>query len=127
MRPPRLLLSLRRNIAGGTAVETALLLPAFLTMILGGIAAGSIGFTVSSLNYAVEAAARCASVQTTVCTSSTAITTYAASKYSGPRVSPVFTYSTSGCGHTVSARATFSLNLVPQLLNLPLTATSCYP
>jgi Flp pilus assembly protein TadG len=126
-RRPLPLLRLARDTAGTTAVETALLLPAFIAMILGGIVVGSLGLAVSSLNLAVEDAARCASVKTTVCTSNTAITDYAKSKYSGPAISPVFTYSTAGCGHTVSATGTYSLNVIPQLMNIPLTAHSCYP
>lgn len=121
------LLRLARNTAGATAVETALLLPVFIAMILGGISAGMFGFAVSNLNLAVEEAARCASVNATVCATSTAITDRAAADYTGPAISPVFTYSTVGCGHTVSATATFSFNLVPGLVNIPLTAKSCYP
>lgn len=127
LRPLRPLLRLARDTGGTTAVETALLLPAFIAMILGGIVTGSLGLAVSSLNLAVEDAARCASVKTTVCTSSTAITDYAKARYSGPAISPVFTYSTAGCGHTVSATGTFSLKVIPQLMNVPLTAHACYP
>jgi Flp pilus assembly protein TadG len=123
----RTLVRLAPDTRGTTAVETALLLPAFIAMILGGIVAGSLGLAVSSLNLAVEDAARCASVKTTVCTSNTTITDYAKAKYSGPAISPVFTYSTAGCGHTVSATGTFALNVIPQLVNVPLSATACYP
>jgi Flp pilus assembly protein TadG len=120
-------LNLIRNDRGAAAVELALVLPVFILMVLGGVATASLGFAVSSLHFAVEDAARCASVKTTVCTSAATITAYAAKQYLGPGISPVFSYSTAGCGHTVSATGTISLNLIPQLANIPISATACYP
>lgn len=127
MKPWSHLLNAARDPSGTTAVELALVLPAFILMILGGMATASLGFAAASLNFAVEDAARCASVRTTVCTSAAAIRTYAEAHYSGPAISPVFTYSTAGCGHTVSATGTFAFNVIPQLMNVPITATACYP
>jgi Flp pilus assembly protein TadG len=128
MRTLTCLTGLARNVGGATAVETALLLPVFFLMVFGGMATATFGWAVSSLHFAVEDAARCASVKTTVCTSNTTITTYAAAKYTGPPISPTFTYSTAGCGHTVRATGTFSFNaIVPQLMNVPVSATSCFP
>ncbi len=48
-------------------------------------------FAESSLHFAVEAGARCTSVQTTVCTSRFAITTYAQNAHYCPIVSHAFT------------------------------------
>jgi len=116
-----------RHEAGATAVEFALVIPIFVAMVMGGMEIATVGFAAASLHFAVEDAARCASVQTTVCVSPAAITSFATTHYAGPKISPVFSYSTGGCGHTVSATATFSLNLIPQMVNIPLTATACYP
>ncbi|MDB5428616.1 MAG: hypothetical protein JWR47_434 [Phenylobacterium sp.] len=112
---------------GATAIEFALVLPAFILMILGGMATATLGFAVSSLHFAVEDAARCAAVKTTVCTNAASTQTYAARAYQGPAISPVFSATTAGCGHTVSATGVYSVNVIPQLLNVPLSATACYP
>lgn len=116
-----------RQDAGTAAVEFALIIPVFVAMVLGGMEIATLGFAAASLHFAVEDAARCASVQTTVCTDQTATKSFAAAHYAGPSISPVFTYSPSGCGHIVSATGTLSLNLVPQLVDVPLSATACYP
>lgn len=116
-----------RNSGGGTAVETALLLPAFILMVFGGMATAGLGWSVSSLHFAVEDAARCAAVKTTVCTSSSTITTYAAARYMGPSISQTFTYSTAGCGHTVSGTGAYTFAIIPQLAHVPISATSCFP
>ncbi|HEX4710276.1 TadE/TadG family type IV pilus assembly protein [Phenylobacterium sp.] len=127
MTASRKMAGMARDDRGATAVEFALVLPAFILMILGGMATATLGFAASSLHFAVEDAARCAAVKTTVCTNAAATQTYAAARYQGPAISPVFTATTAGCGHTVSATGVFSVNVIPQLLNVPLSATACYP
>ncbi|MDB5444606.1 MAG: TadE family protein [Phenylobacterium sp.] len=112
---------------GGAAVEYAMVLPVFITLIVGGLCAGNLAFAVNSLHYAVQDAARCASVKTTVCTSPSNIQSYAAGRYSGPQISPSFSYSTGGCGHTVSATATYPIILAAATLNVPISASACYP
>jgi Flp pilus assembly pilin Flp len=123
----RFLHRLRAAERGGAAVEYALILPAFITLIVGGLCAGNLAFAVNSLHYAVQEAARCASVKTTVCTSTSSIQTYAQGRYSGPQISPNFNYSTGGCGHTVSATATYPITLAATTLNVPISASACYP
>jgi len=59
----------RRAEEGGSAVEYALILPAFITLLVGGLCLGNVAFAINSLHYAVQDAARCAAVKTTVCTS----------------------------------------------------------
>lgn len=112
---------------GTAAIELALVLPLFVLLILGSLSASSLGFSVASMNYAVEAAARCAAVNTTLCATPSSTVLYALSRYSGPSISPVFAYSATGCGNTVTATATFSFNLVPQFTNLPLSVSACHP
>ena len=116
-----------RDRGGATAVEFALVLPAFLALIVGGVSAGNLGFTVSSLQFAVQAAARCSAVNTTLCNSASATVAYAQSRYMGPTISPTFTSTTAGCGHTVSANATFGFQVATHTIGLPLTASACYP
>ncbi|WP_411286527.1 TadE/TadG family type IV pilus assembly protein [Phenylobacterium sp.] len=118
---------LRRDAGGATAVEFALVLPAFLALIVGSLSAGNLGFTVSSLQFAVQAAARCSAVNTTLCNSASATVAYAQSRYMGPTISPTFTSTTAGCGHTVSASATFGFHVATRTIGVPLTASACYP
>lgn len=120
---PRLLADAR----GASAVEFALVLPAFVLLVLGSISAASLGFSIASLNYAVQDAARCAAIKSAACSTPAKTATYALSRYMGPSVSPVFSYSTAGCGNTVTATGTYSLNLVPQFVNVPLSTSACHP
>ncbi|MDB5450520.1 MAG: hypothetical protein JWQ52_1648 [Phenylobacterium sp.] len=113
--------------SGATAVEFALVLPAFLAMTLGGLYLATLAFSISSLNFAVQEAARCAAVKTTICTNAITTIAYAAKKYTGPAPAPSFSYLTTGCGHTVTAAATFSLRLLPDLTDVPISASACYP
>ena len=117
----------RERQDGGAAVEYALILPVFIILMVGGLSMGSVSMAANSLHYAVQDAARCAAVKTTVCSDSDKTTAYALSRYSGPQVAPQFSYSTAGCGHTVSATATYPLGLAVTTFNVPLSASACYP
>jgi Flp pilus assembly protein TadG len=123
MRQP-LFIRLARDAGGATAVEYALVLPVAMMMMLGGIWVGMLIFSVSSMDRAVQSAARCMAVDANACGSTGATQTYAQSHYIGPAISPVFTASSSGCGHTVTATANFD---VPAIVNVPLTISACYP
>jgi Flp pilus assembly protein TadG len=112
---------------GASAVEFAIILPVFVLLVLGSISVALLIFTASSLNYAVEDAARCAAVNKTLCPNAATIEEYALGRYLGPTTSPVFTYSTSGCGNTVRATVTYQMDIVPQLAQIPLTASACHP
>ncbi|MGH6910231.1 MAG: TadE/TadG family type IV pilus assembly protein [Phenylobacterium sp.] len=112
---------------GASAVEFAIVLPVFILLVLGSMSAAFLVFAVSSLNYAVQDAARCAAVNKTLCSNATTTAKYALSKYAGPPIAPVFTYSTAGCGNTVSATGTFSLEIIPEMSNIPLKASACHP
>ena len=114
---------------GTTAVETAIVLPVFLLLLFAVIEAGLIFWTQSTLQFAVEAAARCAVVDTTNCGSTSAIQTYAASQAIGMTVSSsLFTVSTPSCGHQVSIAYPFGFivsGLFPGTMTL--NAQSCHP
>ena len=112
---------------GATAVEFALILPVFVTLMVGTVCAANLAFAVNGLHFAVQDAARCAAVKTTVCTSAGTTVAYAQSKYSGPQVGPAFVYSTAGCGHTVSATATVPIFIATGTISVPISAASCYP
>jgi len=112
---------------GAAALEFGIVGPIFLLFMIGTAYTCMMLFAESSMQFAAEAGARCASVQTTVCTSSSAITTYAQNAYYGPVVNPTFTYAVASCGHQVSSSTTFGYNFGYLNLSVPLTATACYP
>lgn len=127
MSPRRLGRRLWADRSGASAVEFGLIVPIFVLLVLGGISAAFLAFSVSSLNYAVEDAARCAAVNKTLCSDAASIESYAKAKYNGPPISAVFTYSTDGCGNTVTGSGIYSMDLIPQLSRIPVSAKACHP
>jgi Flp pilus assembly protein TadG len=122
-----LFIRLARDRGGAAAVEFALVLPVAAVMLLGGIWVGLLVFSLSSMDYAVQSAARCMAVDANACGSTSATQTYARGLYSGPAISPVFSASASGCGHTVTATADFDLDILPGAAAVPLSVSACYP
>jgi Flp pilus assembly protein TadG len=112
---------------GATALEFAIILPAFVMLIVGGTFSAGLVFTLTAMHFAVEDGARCASVQTTVCSSSSSTVSYTQSRYMGPPISPTFTYSATGCGHTVTGTVTYALNVGLTAFSIPLSASACHP
>jgi Flp pilus assembly protein TadG len=115
--------------SGTTAVEFAFLAPVLFVIFLGIVEFGRLLWTQSTLQQAVQAAARCASVNPTLCNTDSATETYAATQAFGlPVSSSAFTATTATCGNQVSANLPFNF-VVPALFpeNVTLTAFSCYP
>ena len=123
------LIALAKACDGTAAVETAIVLPAFLLMLFAVIEGGLLLWNQSTLQFAVEAAARCAAVNTTLCGSTSAIQSYAASQANGMTVaSSSFSVSQPSCGYKVSISYPFNFvitGLFPGTITL--TATSCHP
>ena len=115
-----------KNEEAATAVEFAIVGPVFLTLMIGIIYASLLLYSMISLQYAVEQGARCASVNSTTCSGSSAIVSYTQAAYSGT-VTPTFTYSAATCGQQVSGTANFSYNIVWETVTIPLSATACFP
>jgi Flp pilus assembly protein TadG len=121
---------LRSCESGATIVELAFGLTAFLMMTFGIIDIARVLWTLGSLHYAAEAAARCASVNSTTCGTASAIQTYALNRYYGESLgaSNPFTYSATGCGNTVTASYNYSLTIpLAGSYTIPLNATACFP
>ncbi len=123
---------------GVSAVEFALVGTIFLGLLIGIIKFGLVLWTQSSLHFAVEAAARCTSVNTATCGSQSLppgqkkklVEAYALNQYFGQPLSQdqVFQYTATGCGHTVTANYTYPLSLpFYGTYSLPLSATACFP
>jgi Flp pilus assembly protein TadG len=121
---------------GVQAVEFALVLPMLVALIFGIYEFGLAVWTQGMLDYAVEQASRCASINATTCSSATAIKSYA-SQQTAPLNLPttVFSATTPTCGNLVSASYVFSFvgtmpiiqstSLFPT--SITLTSSSCYP
>ncbi|WP_349643337.1 TadE/TadG family type IV pilus assembly protein [Bradyrhizobium japonicum] len=120
--------ALWRDTRGASALEFALTAPAFFLFIFGIIECGLLFWTQLGLQHGSEMAARCATVNSTLCPSSSAITNYAAQQAFGLTLpADTFTYSTPTCGNQVTASYSFEF---PQILNLSpltLTARACFP
>jgi Flp pilus assembly protein TadG len=121
-----------RACDGTTAVETALVLPAFLLFIFAIIEAGFLLWTQTTLQFAVEAAARYASINTTA--SASAIQTYAASQAVGMTISSssfsvIQPPTASSCGgYQVSINYPFNFIVSHLFTNtITLKANSCHP
>jgi Flp pilus assembly protein TadG len=119
-----------RDNRGASALEFALTAPVFFLFIFGIIELGLLLWTQIGLQHGAEMAARCATVDSTLCPTSNpgAITSYAAQQTFGvPLPSQTFTYSTPACGNQVSASYVFQFPPIFNLNPLTLTAQACFP
>jgi TadE-like protein len=112
---------------GVAAVEFAMVAPVFIVLTVGTFYLCLSLFLTGSLHYAVEQAARCASVKTTICTDSNAIVLYAQNNYFGPGGAPNFIYAAAPCGNSVSASLNYVLDTGLKQFTLPVSATACFP
>ena len=114
---------------GTAAIEFAILSPVFLGMVIGILGLGLLLFVIGGMHYAVEQAARCASVRTTVCTDQASVAAYAQSQYLGPGA-PQWKYNQPTkplCGNSVSATLSYTARLGLGQVTIPLSATACFP
>ena len=118
----------RRDRRGASALEFALIAPAFFIFVFAIIECGLMLWTQIGMQHGAEMAARCASVNTAMCGDTAAITSYAAQQALGLSLtSSTFSVATPGCGNQVSASYVFQF---PQILNvapLTLSAQACFP
>ena len=114
---------------GVTAVEFAITAPAFFGLVFLIIEGGLLMWTQTGLQHGAEMAARCATINHTLCGSATAIQNYAAQQSFGLNPPPsTFAYTAAACGNQVSASYTYPLissNFPSSTLTL--NAQSCMP
>ncbi len=118
-----------RATQGATAIEFALVAPVLFLTLFGAIEFGRLMWTQSALHYAVEQAARCASVNTTTCGTASQIASYAASTVSALNIpSSAFTATlNSSCGHQVLASLNYQFVATGLFPYTPvLTAQACF-
>ena len=118
-----------RGRKGAVAIEYALLLPALLLFVVGIMETGRIIWTQTTLDRAVEAAARCGAVDQTTCATTIATAQYAVTQAFGLKIAvAAFTVTKPACG--VSVTAAFTYNFVIPLVApkaMTLNAQACYP
>ncbi len=115
--------------SGAVLIEYALLLPALLLFVLGIMDVGRLIWTQTTLNRAVEAAARCGAIDTKNCSTLTQIQNYAVTQAFGLTITAsAFTASAAGCGAQVVASFPFVF-VTPFIAPgaITLAATACYP
>jgi len=123
----RYLARLWRDEFGGGAAEFAIVVLPFSAMIFAIIHMSLLFYANTSLQFAVEAAARCFSVDSTNCNTTGAAQTYATGRYAGPNIGATFVATATGCGHTVTGTGSYSFNAVFQTYSVPLSVTACFP
>ena len=111
---------------GSVAVEFGLTLPLLIMLSVGTLYIGIVMYSLSGLHNAVEAAARCYSVDATQCATATTTQAYANAHYYGSG-SPTFVATATSCGHQVSATTSVVLSAGLTSWSIPLTASACFP
>lgn len=116
------------GIGGNAAVEFALAMPPLFMFMFAIVGFGRALWVQNALDFAVARAARCASIDTTVCGTASQIQNFAAAQNSGGFSPSVFSVATAGCGTAVSASYPLrvSIPFVP-VFALTLTAQACDP
>lgn len=94
---------------GAAAVEAAFVLPLLLLLLLGTIEFGRLAWTRVALDYAVQEAARCASVRPDLCGSNAQIAAFAAQKVQPLNIpASAFSVSSQACGVQVRAEVSYA-------------------
>ncbi|HEV2562014.1 MAG TPA: TadE/TadG family type IV pilus assembly protein [Rhizomicrobium sp.] len=118
-----------KNISGTAAIEFAMTMPVFLMLLVGAVEFGLLMWTKLGLQHGVEMAARCATINSSTCGSSSNIQSYAVTQAYGLTLpTSTFTVSTPACGNQV--QASYKFNFVTTYIGMPsltITAKSCFP
>lgn len=114
------------EIRGTAVIEFGITAPFFFLVLMGIIEGGLMLWTQLGLERGVEAAARCASVNTTLCGGNDAIQTYAAQQSYGLNPPPsTFKWTSPGCGNQI--KASYRFPVIPMFSAVTLEAQSCFP
>ena len=122
-------LRMRIDTSGSSAIEFAMLMPAFVAVLTGIMGSGALMWGQFGLQHGVEMAARCASINATTCNSTANIQKYAVQQtYGVDAPASAFTVSTPSCGYQVVASYTYQfLTTDFGLPAITLAAKSCFP
>ena len=112
---------------GNAAIEFALVSVPLLMFVFGIIATAQAVWLQNAINVSVGEAARCASVNPTLCGSPSQIQAYAADQSGAGLDSSIFSVEAASCGNRVSARYPMALIIPFMSLSVNLSAQACYP
>ena len=118
------------DVGGSSIIEFGLTAPVYFLVAIGVIEAGLMLWTQLGLQHGVEAGARCASVNSTLCSGTTAIQTYAAQQSYGlnpPLSTFTVSLSASGCGSASQVSASYPFPVISMFTGITITAQSCFP
>jgi Flp pilus assembly protein TadG len=115
------------NRRGNAAVEFALAIPPLCLFLFGIIATGQAMWLQNALDVSVADAARCASVNPTLCGTQDQVRTYAANQSGAGFDAAVFTVAAATCGNQVSASYPLTMIIPFMSLSVNLSAQACYP
>ena len=114
-----------RNCDGAVAVEFVVMLFPMLLLVLGTFDTGFALLTETRITFAVEAAAKCGAVNTTLCGAPTETAAYGASVAGVPGLNASgFVVTTAACGINVTASYPYAGMILPVVT---LAAGACYP
>jgi Flp pilus assembly protein TadG len=116
-----------RSEDGGAAVEFALISTPLFMLLFAILEISRAYYVQNSLSYSVEQAARCASIDTVTCGTSTQIKAFAANRSGATFDSSIFTSSNAACGRLVTGSYPFTFSVPFLARNVNLTARACYP
>ena len=113
--------------SGSVALEYGIILPVVFVLVLGTIDLGRLIWTAVTLSRAIEAAARCGSVNTNLCGTASQIQQDAVSEaWTLTVTSSNFAVASQACGLNVSASYTFTF-FTPGLGSVTLNPAACFP
>jgi len=114
--------------SGSTVVEFAIVGPTLVVLIIGAIYTSMVGFTAASLHYAVQAAARCESINTSTCSDANTTQTFAGNAFTNlTGATPTFNATSASCGSQVTGSISFTFNTGLRNFTIPLSSTACFP
>jgi len=117
-----------RDRDGNVAIEMALLAVPLFVFVFGIINTGYALWLQNALVSSVTQAARCATVNPTLCGTASQIQAYAAARSGAGLNSSIFSFAVvPSCGNQVSATYPLPLRLPFVSFSLSLNARSCYP
>src|SRR6266567_2002648 len=114
-----------RDCSGAVAVEFLVVLGPLLLLLLGTFDVGIVTLTLTRINYAVEAAAKCGAISAAMCASPPQTSAYGASIAGLPGLDASrFLVTTAACGMNVTVTYAYAGVVLPAIT---LSAGACYP
>lgn len=113
---------------GASAVEFVLILIPMMILVFGFLNMSVMLYVFSTLHFASQDAARCASVKTDICSGTVATQAYAAGVYTGPGTGVGFVHTLdANCGNRVTGSVVYNFSTGVTNTPVTLTANACYP